>query len=220
VDKYRKLLYGNAKLLFYKDKDCSAQYLSRSRKTIALRQSLSMAGCGFENLWRYFYMLTRIAGLPTLAFSLLVAATLAACANKAQAPISARATPPTASQLRAYVWTLEAATDGQGQALGVLFPPPDRRFVLEFMPEDRVALRGGCNGMGGNYLIADAAVLQVGPLMGTRKGCEAPLMQADSAISALLAQPLQMQLEAGARPMLRLEASQGQTLVWAGTAKP
>jgi heat shock protein HslJ len=103
--------------------------------------------------------------------------------------------------------------------MAVLFPRTDRRFVMEFMA-DRMAVSGGCNGLGGNYRTLDAGMLEVGPLMGTRKGCEAPLMEADKAISALLAQPLQLLLAAGSPPVLRLVSSQGQTLVWTGTPKP
>lgn len=164
-------------------------------------------------------MLIRSAGLLTLAISLAMGAVLTACAFKANTPaVPAPLPPPTASQLQAFEWTLDAASDAQGKALAALFPRADRRFVLEFVG-DNLALRGGCNSLAGRYEISSSGVLQVGPLMGTRRACELPLMQADSAIVALLAQSWQLRLEPGARPVLRLQSSQGQTLVWTGSAK-
>lgn len=167
-------------------------------------------------------MLIRSAGLLAMAFTLVLGAALTACVSKANAPATPSAAPPTASQLQAFQWTLDSASDGQGQAMAALFPRPDRHFVLEFMA-DRMVLRGGCNGLGGNYLVTAAGELQIGPLMGTRKGCEPALMQADSTISALFTQPLQIQLKAGdqtAGTVLRLVSSQGQTLAWTGIPKP
>lgn len=164
-------------------------------------------------------MLNRSAGPLAIACFMVFGGALTACATKANAPAMPHASPPTASQLQAFRWTLDSASDGQGQAMAVLFPRADRRFVMEFMA-DRMAVSGGCNGLGGNYQTLDAGMLEVGPLMGTRKGCEVPLMEADKAISALLAQPLQLLLAAGSPPVLRLVSSQGQTLVWTGTPKP
>ena len=164
-------------------------------------------------------MLNRSASLLAMACSLVFGGALTACATKATAPALRHASPPTASQLQAFQWTLNSASDGQGQAMAVLFPHADRHFVMEFM-DDRMAVSGGCNSLGGNYRTVDTGTLEVGPLMGTRKACEAPLMEADRAISALLAQPLQLLLTAGTPPVLQLVSRQGQTLVWTGRPKP
>jgi len=177
-----------------------------------------MASCHFKIRRRIFYMLNRSAGLLAMACSLVFGGALTACASRANAPAMPHASPSTASQLQAFQWTLDSASDGQGQAMAVLFPHADRRFVMEFMA-DRMAVSGGCNSLGGNYRTVDASTLEVGPLMGTRKACEAPLMEADKAISALLAQPLQLLMAAGSPPVLRLVSRQGQTLVWTGTPK-
>jgi hypothetical protein len=53
-------------------------------------------------------------------------------------------------------------------------------------------------------------------LAATMKACAAPLMQADKALSAVLAQPLDAQLESGATPSLKLVSPSRQTLVLTG----
>ncbi len=138
---------------------------------------------------------------------------------------SACATKPTPSgpalenRLTALRWTLQSATDGLGQSIAALFPRADPRFTVEFK-DGRVGIRGGCNAMGGNYQIDAANRLQVAEMMSTRKACMDGLMEADTALSALLAQGLQVRLEEGPAPRLRLVSATGQTLVWAGTPAP
>jgi heat shock protein HslJ len=166
-------------------------------------------------------MSIRSAGRLAMAALLTLAAlggAITACASKHPTTVANPST-PSPSQLQAFEWTLDAANDGQGQAMTALFPRSDRRFLLVFTP-DRLAIRGGCNGLGGAYQTSNRGAMQVGPLMGTRRGCEAPLMQADNAITAVFALPLQLQLDEGTHPTLRVVSSQGHTLVWTGASKP
>ncbi|WP_295951786.1 META domain-containing protein [Rhodoferax sp.] len=144
----------------------------------------------------------------------LAALALSACATK-----STPSGPALEGRLTALRWTLQSATDGQGQPIAALFPRADPRFTVEFK-DGRVGIRGGCNAMGGNYQIDAANQLQVGPMMSTRMACADGLMEADHALSALLAQRLRVQLDESPAPTLRLVSADGQTLVWAGVPAP
>lgn len=148
------------------------------------------------------------------ALAVLLAGAVTACAAPAANTLD--------SQLQATRWQLQTATDGQGQPIAALFPTvagTERHFVLEFT-DGRLGIRGGCNAMGGSYQISPGAQLQAGPLMATRKGCEAPLMQADAALSALLAQAWQLRLDQGPPQLLRFSSANGQTLVWTRAPTP
>ena len=147
-----------------------------------------------------------VLAIAALAFS--------ACATK-PAPVG----PALEGRLSALRWTLQSATDGQGQPITALFPRADPRFTVEFK-DGRMGIRGGCNAMGGSYQIDAANRLQVGPMMSTRMACGGGLMEGDQALSALLAQRLQVRLEDGPAPVLRLLSDAGQTLVWTGVPAP
>ena len=157
----------------------------------------------------------RIRLAVVLAFAALA---FSACATK-----SAPAGPALEARLSAQRWTLQSATDGQGQPITALFPRADSRadprFTVEFK-NGRVGIRGGCNTMGGSYQIDAASRLQVRPMMSTRMACAGGLMEADQALSALLAQRLQVRLDEGPAPVLRLLSDAGQTLVWTGVPAP
>ena len=144
---------------------------------------------------------------------------LAALALSACATPSTPSGPALESRLSAQRWTLQSATDGQGQPMGALFPRAEPRFTVEFK-DGRVGIRGGCNAMGGSYHIDAANQLQVGPLMSTRMACAGGLMEADQALSGLLAQGLRVEFSQGAAPTLRLVSATGQTLVWAAAPAP
>lgn len=154
-----------------------------------------------------------------MSIRLAVVLAFAALAFSACATKSAPAGPALEARLSAHRWTLQSATDGQGEAIKALFPRADPRFTVEFK-DGRVGIRGGCNAMGGSYQIDAASRLQVGPLMSTRMACAGGLMEADQALSALLAQRLQVRLDGGPAPVLRLLSDAGQTLVWAGVPAP
>ena len=144
---------------------------------------------------------------------------LAALAFSACATQSTPSGPVLEGRLTGLRWTLQSATDGQGQPIAALFPRTDPRFTVEFK-DGRVGIRGGCNAMGGSYQIDAANQLQVGPMVSTRMACAGELMEADHALSAVLAQRLRVQLDAGPTTTLRLVSASGQTLVWAGVPAP
>ena len=80
---------------------------------------------------------------------------------------------------------------------------PGQSFVMRF-DGARCRCTGGCNTMNGSWRLSPQGQLMVGRLAATMKACEAPLMKADSALSAVLAQPLNVELQPGAAPSLRL----------------
>jgi len=151
-----------------------------------------------------------------------LALALAACAQDGAPPPAATAatadTSATAAAgpdaLAGHHWRLESAIDGNGARIDALFPGGDHVLTLDFA-DGRVAVSGGCNGQGGSVTASDGG-LEIGQMMSTQMACDAPLMQADAAIAALLAQPQQWQVEDSAPPRLRLVAADGSTSVWAG----
>jgi uncharacterized lipoprotein NlpE involved in copper resistance len=121
--------------------------------------------------------------------------------------------------LEDHRWTLVSATDAQNRRNGALFPVADRPFVFGFSSAALNA-RGSCNSLRGSYRIDAAGQLNVGHMAATMMACEPTSMKADAALSALLAQPLRIDLAQGAQPQLRLVAASGETLVLAGQATP
>ena len=120
--------------------------------------------------------------------------------------------------LQDHRWTLQTATDANGKPLDALFVP-GHPFVIQ-LDGERIGVQGGCNQLSGNWRLDPGNQLKVGPLASTMKACEAPLMAADKAMSALLAQPLQASLEPGQAPKLRLLSPAQQTLSFVGQRTP
>lgn len=119
--------------------------------------------------------------------------------------------------LQAQRWQLESATDAARQPIVALSPRADRPLLLSFEPEGRFGVRGGCNQMGGMYTVSDGGALAVAQPMSTRMACAPALMQIDTALSALLAQPVQLAWDASEKaPRLRLTTASGTSLVFAG----
>jgi heat shock protein HslJ len=120
--------------------------------------------------------------------------------------------------LQDHRWTLQTATDTDGKPLDALLVP-GHPFVLHLAGE-RIGVQGGCNQLSGSWRLNPPNQLQVGPLASTMKGCEAPLMAADMAMSVVLAQPLQASVEPGQAPTLRLLSPERQTLSFRGQRTP
>lgn len=158
--------------------------------------------------------------MSKLPFSLFIAAVigLGAPAGAARAQ-NAAAGGDLSATLKAHRWSLETATDGQKARIDALFPGGDRRFQFSFAG-GRLSIKGGCNTLNGGYAITPERQLKTGRMAATMMACEPALMQADAALSKLLAQPLRIDLAKGAAPELRLTAATGETLVLAGTATP
>jgi heat shock protein HslJ len=116
--------------------------------------------------------------------------------------------------LQDHRWTLQGATDSAGQPMNAVMVA-GQPFVMQF-DGARLAVQGGCNQMNGSWRLSPQGQMTVGRLAATMKACEPPLMQADAALSALLAQPLQTALTAGATPRLELKTAKNETLMLSG----
>jgi len=164
-----------------------------------------------------------IGQLPLL-FVAVIGLGLSACASKSE-----NVTRPTAQEtdtggglvqtLEAYRWSLESATDGQNRRIDVISSSAEHPFVFSFSGS-RLNIQGGCNQLGGSYQINAERQLKVGRMASTMMACEPALMQADTALSDLLAKPLRIDMVNGAQPQLRLVAASNETLVLTGQATP
>ncbi len=165
-------------------------------------------------------MSLRILLLPLLLMSTLGLPALAAAADAASQPTPHRrgADPAVVRSLQSNVWTLQSATEASGQALDGLLVP-GHAFTLRFQGA-RVSIQGGCNTMTGSWRLSPQGQLMVGRLAATMKACDAPLMKADSTLSAILAQHLSVALQPGDKPVLRLLSPTQQTLVFSGQPTP
>ncbi|MCL1635825.1 META and DUF4377 domain-containing protein [Luteimonas sp. SX5] len=133
------------------------------------------------------------------------------------APAETKLPPADSAMLAGYRWTLESATDAQGKRINALFPGGDRALSLSF-EGGNVAIGGGCNRQGGQYEVDAQNQLKVSSLRSTMMACEEPLMQADKAIGALLAQPQQARVEESEPPRLQLASASGEKTSWVGEA--
>ncbi|MCC6870645.1 MAG: META and DUF4377 domain-containing protein [Burkholderiales bacterium] len=116
--------------------------------------------------------------------------------------------------LHDHSWTLKAGTDASGAAIDGLIVA-DHPFVLRFDGK-RVSVSGGCNQMNGGWRLSESSRLEIGRLAATMKACEPALMNADTALAAVLAQPLDARIDAGATPTLHLTSTTGQALTLTG----
>ena len=96
---------------------------------------------------------------------------------------------------------------------------PGKAFQMRFQ-DARVSIQGGCNTMNGSWRLSPQGQLMLGRLAATMMACEPALMKADSALSAVLAQHLDVDLQRGERPTLRLLSPSRQTLVFSGQPTP
>ncbi len=120
--------------------------------------------------------------------------------------------------LEAYQWTLTAATNGTGSRIETLFPTAGRPYIFNFSAA-MLNVQGGCNTFSGGYLINTQGHLQAGTMGATMMACEPALMQADAALAALLAQPLQIEFIPGGQPQLaqlQLRTASNETLALNG----
>jgi heat shock protein HslJ len=120
--------------------------------------------------------------------------------------------------LEGHRWTLESATDGRSQRMDVA-PAGSPPFAFGFTGS-RLVVQGGCNQLMGSYRISAEGQLSVGHMASTMKACDAPLMQADAAMAALLAKPWRIEIIDGGQPILRLTSATSETLALTGQATP
>ncbi len=159
--------------------------------------------------------LTRL--LAALALGLPAMACMAQAASQ-PTPNRRSADPALVRGLQSNLWTLQSATEGSGQPIDGLIVP-GQAFTMRF-DGVRLSVQGGCNTMNGSWRLSPQGQLMIGRLAATMKACEAPLMKADAALSAVLAQHLQVELQPGPAPSLRLVSPSRQTLALTGKATP
>ena len=146
---------------------------------------------------------------------LAVATGVAVCAQRAAEPHSGELE----KQLGRYHWTLVFATDANNRRIAGLPPGHGRPVVFSFAGS-RLSVQGPCNQLVGGYEVTGANQLSVNVSASTMMACDPALMHADSALSNLLAKPLQVQMTG--RPSARLQlASPGNgTLNFTGEPTP
>src|SRR5690348_8998961 len=159
---------------------------------------------------------------------LLLSLALAACAvvpvaRGAQATAPGGATPgtapgtasgatvPDAALLGGYHWQLTQATNRYGQRIDALFVRPLKPLQLDF-DGNRVSVRNGCNGMGGNYRIVNGQLV-VGPMTHTMMACaDFALNRLDGLIGLRLSvRPAITITRSGGTPLLHLRTAAGDT---------
>jgi heat shock protein HslJ len=83
-------------------------------------------------------------------------------------------------------WTLQGATDAQGQPMSSVLPGGKPVHAVVF-DDGALAIEGGCNHMGGGYRIDGQGRLVVAAIQSTLMACaDEALMTADSAVAGLL----------------------------------
>ena len=125
--------------------------------------------------------------------------------------------------LQAHQWSLTAAADSQAQTIATLFPADAPPFLFTFSvspPASMLNFKGGCNNFGGSFQLNDRGELVTGPMRSTMMACQPPLMQADTALAALVAQPLQLSITWGAPPQLQLRTPSNEILTLSGQVTP
>jgi heat shock protein HslJ len=121
--------------------------------------------------------------------------------------------------LENHRWTLVSATDSQNRRNDILLPVAEHPFVFSFSGA-ALNVKGSCNTLRGGYQINAAGQLNVGPMATTMMACESALMKADTALAALLAKPLRIDLVEDTQPQLRLVTTSNETLLLSGQATP
>ena len=162
-------------------------------------------------------MSTLRSRLPVL---LALALATSACPGGAQSPPApAAAGRDPAATLVAHRWSLRSASDAKGAKIAGVNPTAERAYLFHFF-DSRLSIEGGCNRLNGAFRITPEGQLQVSRLASTMMACEPALMQADATLSALLANPLEMQVTGDPAASLRLTTSAGDTLELAGQRTP
>lgn len=165
-------------------------------------------------------MSLRTLFLPLLMATSLALPMLASAADASPPPAPNRrgADPAVVRSLQSNLWTLQSGSEAAGQPIDGL-SVPGHGFTLRFQ-DARLSVQGGCNTMNGGWRLSPQGQLRVGRLAATMKACDAPLMKADTTLSAILAQPLDVELQAGDKPTLTLLSPSRQRLVFIGQATP
>ncbi len=125
--------------------------------------------------------------------------------------------------LQDHQWSLTAATDNQAQTIATLFPADAPPYSFTFSvspPASMLNFKGGCNAFGGSFQLNERGELVAGPMRSTMMACQPALMQADTALAAMLARPLQLAITWGAPPRLQLQTASNEILTLSGQLTP
>lgn len=143
---------------------------------------------------------------------------LAGCAQPGTAPEApdTASNPPAATsgletQLEAYHWRLQTATDAAGKRIDALFVRDDAPVQLDFK-DGRIGISNTCNRMGGTYQVKGGALV-FGNLNSTMMACvDEKLMALDGEVSKRLQGALDYTLAESDPPQLRLRNGGGDLL--------
>jgi heat shock protein HslJ len=133
--------------------------------------------------------------------------------------VAAVAEPSVQRTLEAHRWTLDSASNSNGQRIEALPAGAGRPIVFNFA-EGRLNVEGGCNRSFGDYQIDDEGRLRVGRMASTMMACEPAAMSADAALAKLLAEPAKIELARGAEPVLTLVTPANASLSFKGRMTP
>ena len=122
-------------------------------------------------------------------------------------------------QLEHYRWTLVSATDVKHRPFAGLPPGQDHPVVLRFAGS-QLSVQGPCNRLVGGYEVADANHLAVNLGASSMMACDPGLMDAESALSNLLTQSLQVQITGRPSAQLQLVSAGHGTLSFTGEPTP
>ncbi len=122
-----------------------------------------------------------------------------------------------APALTAHRWTLQAVGRNGDHAEGATVPGHPIVLRLE---DTRLSVQGACNLMNGSWRLSEHAQIIIGRLASTMQACAPAQMHADALLSAALAQPLDVQLQTGTPPTLRLTGPDGNSLGFVGEPTP
>jgi heat shock protein HslJ len=131
----------------------------------------------------------------------------------------ADAVPGLQQTLENHRWTLATATDGEARRIDTLFPEAAPPYIVTFT-DSMLNFRGGCNSFSSSYEINAQGQLVAGNMQSTMMACAPELMQADTALAALLAQPVSIALAPDAMPLLQLQTAASETLGLQGQMLP
>ncbi|TXH77426.1 MAG: DUF4377 domain-containing protein [Lysobacteraceae bacterium] len=151
----------------------------------------------------------------------MMLALLIGVAGCAQPPAPPESTPPpvpataSESELGAYHWRLEEATDSRGQRITALFVRAEAPVQLDFA-QDRLRVANACNSMSGKFRI-DGDAIHITPMIATKMACADPaLMALDHEVASRLKGRIAWGLPATGLPRLELTTTDGDRLRFVG----
>ncbi|MCJ0824515.1 META domain-containing protein [Luteimonas sp. 50] len=142
--------------------------------------------------------------------------------GSACAPTATQADAPAVPDALSAVgrWKLQGATDSQGQPIAAVLPDGTPKHGIAFN-DGSLAIRGGCNQMGGRYTMDAQGRLVVSELQSTLMACaNKALMDADSAVAGLLQGASAWRIAESYPEQLFLEHADGRRSHWVAERLP